>query len=330
MEAGLGEDHEDLSADVVICAYTEDRWRMLCRAVASAQRQTVAPQTIWVCIDHNQDLYQRCLGEWPESGQDPAGPPVRVISNRFAGRLGSARNTAVERVRSTVIAFLDDDAAAEPTWLETLLRVYAEDLDAVAVGGAPMPDHEGERPGWFPHEFDWVFGCHYAFLPETRQPVRHLIGANMSVRTSALRAVGGFHSDTHDDMDLSHRIAAAHGPAAVLYEPAARVRHVVHPERLTWNYFWRRCFWINRGKVRAFADMGAAGNIAAEVEFARRMAGAAGRKLLRGVTGDADALAQAAAIVGGLGAGAAGHLRGRVELRTGRLPRSLTVGLEPS
>jgi glucosyl-dolichyl phosphate glucuronosyltransferase len=329
METGLGEDREDLSADVVICAYTEDRWRMLGRAVASAQTQTVPPQTIWLCIDHNMSLFQRCLREWPATGQPADRPPVRVLQNRFPGRLGSARNTAVEQVRSTVIAFLDDDAAADPTWLETLLRVYAEDGHAVAVGGAPMPAHEVARPGWFPHEFDWVFGCHYAGLPQTRQPVRHLIGASMSVRTAALRAVGGFHSDKHDDMDLSHRIAAAHGPAAVLYEPAARVYHVVHAERLTWNYFWRRCFWINRGKVRAFADMGSAGNITAELEFARGMAGAVGRKLLRGVRGDADALAQAGAIVGGLGAAAAGHLLGSVELRTGRLPRSLTVGLEP-
>jgi glucosyl-dolichyl phosphate glucuronosyltransferase len=329
---GMGMDGElgDLSADVVICSYTEDRWRMLLRAVASAQAQTVQPRTIWLCIDHNPGLFERCLQEWPASGQPADRPPVRVLQNRFPGRLGSARNTGVEQVRSSVVAFLDDDAAADRTWLETLLRVYVEDDQAVAVGGAPIPEHEVPRPGWFPREFDWVFGCHYAGLPQTRHPVRHLIGASMSVRTSALRAVGGFHSDKHDDMDLSHRIAAAHGPAAVLYEPAARVHHVVHPERLTWNYFWRRCFWINRGKVRAFADMGSAGNNTAELEFARRMAGAVGRRLLHGVTGDVDALAQAGAIVGGLGAAAAGHLLGSAQLRIGRLPPSLTVGLEPS
>jgi glucosyl-dolichyl phosphate glucuronosyltransferase len=318
---------ETPTADVVICTYTDARWDLLERAVASVQVQSVTPRQILICVDHNDALLERCLATWgPDAA--PEGPPVQVFANRFAGRLGSARNTAVERVTADVVAFLDDDAEADPTWLETLLQVYVED-GAVAVGGAPQPNQEVPRPGWFPPEFDWVFGCHYAGLPEVRRPVRHLIGASMSVRADALRAVGGFHSDKHDDMDLSHRIAAAHGAAAVVYEPKARIYHYVHPERLTWDYFWRRCYTINRGKVRAFSDMGAAGNIRAELELARAMVGSVARKLLRAVRGDRDAGLQAAAIVGGLAAAGFGHLRGRVDLRTGQLPVSLTVGLEP-
>jgi GT2 family glycosyltransferase len=314
------------TADVVICTYTDERWDLLRRAVASVQAQSAKPRQILICVDHNDELLERCRAEWGADAA-PDGPPVQVFPNRFAGRLGSARNTAVERVTAEVVAFLDDDAEADPTWLETLLRVYVED-GAVAVGGAPLPNQQAPRPSWFPYEFDWVFGCHYAGLPEVREPVRHLIGASMSVRTDALRAVGGFHSDKHDDMDLSHRIAARHGASAVVYEPKAVIYHVVHAERLTWNYFWRRCYTINRGKVRAFSDMGDAGNIRAELEFAGRMAGSVARKLLRGLRGDRAAVAQAGAIVAGLAAAAAGHLRGRVELRTGRLPHSLTVGLD--
>jgi GT2 family glycosyltransferase len=316
------------SADVVICTYTDARWDLLERAVASVQTQSVAPRQILICVDHNDALLERCLATWGPAAA-ASGPPIQVFANRYPGRLGSARNTAVERVTADVVAFLDDDAAADPTWLETLLQVYVED-GAVAVGGAPLPDHQVPRPGWFPPEFDWVFGCHYAGLPEVREPVRHLIGASMSVRADALRAVGGFHSDKHDDMDLSHRIAAAHGAHAVVYEPKARIYHVVHPERLTWDYFWRRCYTINRGKVRAFSDMGDAGNLRAELEFAGRMVGTVARRLLRGLRGDVDAVRQAGAIVGGLACAAAGNLRGRLDLRTGRLPHSLTVGLDPS
>jgi hypothetical protein len=60
------------------------------------------------------------------------------------------------------------------------------------------------------------------------------------------------------------------------------------------------------------------------------MVGSVARKLLRGLRGDLDGVRQAAAIVGGLACAAAGHLRGRYDLRTGRLPHSLTVGLDPS
>ena len=259
----------DLTVDVVICAYTEDRWELLQGAVASVQRQVVKPQRIILCIDHNEGLARRCLTMWPPTDQ-VVEPRVEVIQNRFEGRNGSARNTAIGRVTADVIAFLDDDAMADTDWLQTLLLAYHE-TGAVALGGAPLPRFETRRPQWFPPEFDWVFGCRYAGLPEQRSPVRRLIGTSMSVRTDALRQVGGFHSDNHDDMDLSHRIAAAFGPAAVIFEPRATVSHFVPAERVTWRYFFWRCYTVNRGKVRAFADMHEAGDMKAEVAFMRQL-----------------------------------------------------------
>ncbi|MGI8680938.1 MAG: glycosyltransferase [Mycobacteriales bacterium] len=317
-----------LSAAVVICAYTEDRWDLLRAAVQSAQAQSVRPERVVVCVDHNDALAVRCEQHWPREGQPAGAPPVVVVRNRYAGRLGSARNTAAEQVSADVIAFLDDDAAADPDWLVTLLRAY-DDGGAVAVGGAPRPVFQTERPCWFPPEFDWVFGCHYAGLPERRAPVRHLIGASMSVRTDALRAIGGFRSDNHDDMDLSHRIAAAYGSAAVQYEPAACVHHFVSAQRLTWRYFWRRCYLVNRGKVRAFSDMGHAGNLGAELAFVRRTLLRIVRRIPAAITGDRCAAAQVAVIVAGFGLAGLGHLVGRVELRLGLTPDSPTIGLGP-
>ncbi len=319
--------HSELTVDVVICAYTEERWDLLSASVASVQAQTVPPGQILLCIDHNDELAERCRQEWPTLGQT-ATPPVKVLQNRYEGRLGSTRNTAIEQVSADVIAFLDDDAAADPTWIELLLRVYDED-GAVAVGGAPQPAFETARPSWFPEEFQWVFGCHYVGLPEVRQPVQHLIGASMSVRADAIRGLNGFRSDNHDDMDLSHRVAAEYGASAVVYEPKARVYHHVTAQRVTWDYFWRRCYYVNRGKVRAFHDMEHAGNISAELAFAREMAGRVAQRLRRGLRGDFPAVAQAGAIVAGLGLAGLGHVRGRIDLALGKAPVSLTRGLNP-
>src|SRR5664280_1377170 len=108
----------------------------------------------------------------------------------------------------------------------------------------------------------------------------------MSVRREALMSWGGFHSDNHDDMDLSHRAVHAYGARAVLYEPSATVSHFVPKERLTWHYFWRRCFFVNMGKVKAFRDMDDASNLGAELRFVRRSLSRAliteGRELVRG------------------------------------------------
>jgi hypothetical protein len=185
----------------------------------------------------------------------------------------------------------------------------------VAVGGSPQPLYETHRPRWFPFEFDWVFGCSYRGLPETLSPLAHLIGANMSVRRQALAEIGGFHSDNHDDMDMCHRLAHHRPDDLVLYEPKAIVRHFVPAQRLTWRYFWRRCFFVNRGKVEAFANLGSAGNLSAERAFVRRaMARGTSDGCRDALHGDPWGLARASAIVIGVSLAAGGHLVGRVEL----------------
>jgi GT2 family glycosyltransferase len=228
---------------------------------------------------------------------------------------GSARNSAAEAVSSEILAFMDDDAWAEPEWLERLLEVYA-DGSIVAVGGAPVPDYETQRPVWFPSNFDWVFGCAYEGLPTQTAPLRHLIGANMSVRRTALEAVGGFQSVDFDDLDLCMRLAERYGHKAIYYVPAAVVHHYVPAERLTWRYFHRRCFFVNREKVTAFRDMGTAANLAAEREFVlRSLRVQTIRQLRRAVRRERGALRSLAAMVAGIALAGLGHLRGQIDQR---------------
>jgi glycosyltransferase involved in cell wall biosynthesis len=309
-----------VSFSVVICAYTSDRWDLLVDAVASVQAQDLAPEQVVVCVDHNAPLAGRCRELWPD------GDGVLVIENRYPGRLGSARNSALEQVSGDIVAFLDDDARAAPDWLARLERVYAESPEVQAVGGAPKPDFAAPRPSWFPFEFDWVFGCAYRGLPTERLAVPRLIGASMSVRLEAVLAVGGFHSDNHDDMDLSHRLVSRFGPDSVIYDPEITVSHFVSHERLTWRYFSRRCFHVNRGKVLAFRNMEEAGNQQADLMFVRRA-------LLEAVPGylaspSDGGLKRAAATVAGIALAGLGNLVGRVSLLVGATPPERTTGIE--
>ena len=118
----------------------------------------------------------------------------------------------------------------------------------VAVGGAPLPWYETARPRWFPLEFDWVFGCAYRGLPTFTAPAWHLIGANLTVPHSAFDAVGGFHSVDFDDFDLCLRLAAAFPGHYLMYEPRAVVYHHVPADRVSWQYFWRRPYYVNKAK----------------------------------------------------------------------------------
>ncbi len=303
------------TVSVIICAYTQQRWALIQKAVASAEAQTLRPAEIILCIDHNKELLRKSQQHF--AADRPAWAiPLTVLANRYDGHLGSARNTAAEVARGEVLAFLDDDAAAAADWLERLIAPY-EDPGVGAVGGAPLPVYEGQRPRWFPHEFDWVFGCAYQGLPSTRAPLAHLIGANMSVRHSIFQEIGGFHSDDHDDMDMCHRVAFAQ--YQVLYEPGAVVRHFVPATRTTWRYFWRRCYFVNRGKVEAFANMEGAGHLGAELTFVRRtLKTAVPAGIRQAFRGDVYGLVRVGAMIGGMGFAGFGHLAGEIRLRAVR------------
>ncbi len=301
---------------VIICAYTENRWLQLKKAVTSVEAQTSLPIEIIVCIDHNEALLRKSE-EYFARDRPAEAIPLIVVANKYNGHLGSARNTAAEFSSGEVLAFLDDDAAAAPDWLERLIVPY-EDKRVGAVGGAPLPVFEVRRPRWFPYQFDWVFGCAYKGLPLTRAPLAHLIGANMSVRRHALQEIGGFHSDDHDDMDMSHRIAFAH--YQVLYEPLAVVRHFVPTARTTWHYFWRRCYFVNRGKVEAFADMQDAAHLGAEMSFVMRtITTGIPAEIHQIIRGDSSGFVRACAMIVGIALAGMGHISGKLRLQWSRL-----------
>lgn len=316
-----------MTVSVAIPAYTMKRWELLRRAVESARSQTAPVASVVVCIDNNDELFGRAQAEW----EDGAGVPVTVIANRQSEHLenvaahqaahgttrrfgaGSARNTAAASITADVIAFMDDDAEAAPDWIEQLLLAYT-DRSVVAVGGAPLPRYETARPAWFPTNFDWVFGCAYEGLPSEVAPLRHLIGANMSVRRSALEDVGGFIGSDFDDLNLCMRLAARFGEQSVYYTPHAVVRHYVPRERVTWRYFWRRCYFVNREKIRVFQQIGAAANLSAELEFvARALTRQTIRQLRRAAAGEPGALRALGAMAAGIALAAAGNLRGKVD-----------------
>src|SRR5215210_1027234 len=100
-----------LPVSVVICAYTEERWSDLELAVESLTRQTRAPLEVIVVADHNQALTERARSAL--SG-------VTVVENAEHPGLSGARNTGVAASTGAVVAFLDDDAVADPAWLERL------------------------------------------------------------------------------------------------------------------------------------------------------------------------------------------------------------------
>src|SRR5215208_2503019 len=160
--------HSAAGADIslIICAYTELRWKDVVAAVDSIKHQTLAAREIILVIDHNPAMFDRAR-------RSIGG--VTIIENAFPRGASGARNTGLSIARGEFIAFLDDDAVAAPDWLE---RLYAHSSrsDVLGAGGLVNAVWVEPQPAWFPNEFLWVVGCSYTGLPKTTAVVRNPFG----------------------------------------------------------------------------------------------------------------------------------------------------------
>ena len=286
-----------LSVTVVIPCFTEARWAGLTRAIRSAQEQTYDCDLI-VVVDHNDVLLQRLRSE--------LGDTARVLANRFPQGASGARNTGALAATADLVAFLEDDAYAESTWVEALVRAYERAPRAVGLGGAIEPLWRAGTPGWFPAEFSWTLGGTFAHREDT--DVRNVWGGNMLVEQRAFAAVGGFatgfgklgNASQPEDTELCVRMNAAAGPGARWrFVPDAVVYHQVSPERSTFGFFVRRCWSEGKGKA-AMAALSGSGAAVLDEE-ARFLRTTVTRGIVRnlGATlrGDVTGAARAAAIV---------------------------------
>jgi cellulose synthase/poly-beta-1,6-N-acetylglucosamine synthase-like glycosyltransferase len=288
------------TVSVAICSFATERWEELRSAVTSVAAQTRRADEIVVVVDHNDELLERSRVEWGD---------LQVVANRGMPGLSSARNTGVEVSSSDIVAFLDDDAEAAPDWLQILVDRY-RDPDVVAVGGAVVPRWVSGRPGWFPPEFDWVVGCTHSGMPAEAKPVRNLVGANMSFRRELLVGLGGFTTDLGrvgdrpvgcEETELCIRTHQKSPDLVVLYDPRARVDHLVPSQRATMRYFLARCAAEGRSKAVLGRMVGGRAATVEESIYARAVLPAGIRRALASAWhGDPRGVLRAAVIVLGL------------------------------
>jgi glycosyltransferase involved in cell wall biosynthesis len=215
-------------------------------ALASLVAQDMAPDDYEVIVVAN--------GPNPPAAVDLdlAGRTVRYVHEPRLG-LSLARNAGLRAASGDVVAFMDDDAAADSRLLSSLLAAFeCAPPGAACVGGKVVPEWERPPPAWLRGGLLRFLGL--VDLGERRRTVRwpdeYLVGCNIAFRTEGLRAIGGFDAALgrrghllygNEELAAEQRTLEAGG--SLIYEPAAVVRHRIRVGRTTLSWFTRRVFF---------------------------------------------------------------------------------------
>ena len=235
-----------LRLSVVICTY--NRYELLTKSIQSVLEQDLDDIEI-IVVDNSDDQHaaERFAANYASVAK------ISYLIEPSPG-LSRARNIGTRACRSDLVAFIDDDAIAQPEWARKLVEAFEAVPGQVgAVGGPVSPLWPVEKP-------DWIVGELYGFLSlvnigaQVRPLEKHewIAGCNMAFRRSSLEAAGGFSeglgrvSDGHvlmanEELDVMMELRAR--GQQIVYTPFAEVHHYVHPSRLNESWFCKRAAW---------------------------------------------------------------------------------------
>jgi glycosyltransferase involved in cell wall biosynthesis len=231
---------------VIIC--THNRANVIGATLKSLTNQTLAPDQFEVLVIDNActDNTQAVVLDFQKNVM----PRMRCIMEERLG-IAIARNRGWQEAATEFVAYIDDDAQAEPNWLEThLISLKTLKPAPACVTGFVELDWTGGRPAWFPVQYESMLARYdFGSEPLWHKASGYLVTCNAAFRRQVLSDVGGFreglghkggelHWRGGEDNDMFSKLIGEGLP--VYYQPQARVLHLTPPERQTRKYLvWR-------------------------------------------------------------------------------------------
>jgi glycosyltransferase involved in cell wall biosynthesis len=233
----------------IIC--THNRSRHLEAAVASLINQTLPRDGYEIIVVDNASA--------DDTGQVVRGLSSGTLNVRHVYEpelgLSHARNRGVAEARGDVVAFMDDDAVADPQWLSAIKATFeGVSPQPVCVGGKVSPIWESPRPDWLPDDskLGILTVLHWGEQPLWLQWGRqYLVGTNIAFKKDRLLAVGGFNPTlgrkgegllADEESLVLSLIYYGFGEKSIYYQPEAHVRHLIPDLRVSKRYLFKRCY----------------------------------------------------------------------------------------
>jgi GT2 family glycosyltransferase len=238
-----------------------ERLNDIVEAVESVLTQTLKPFEIIVAVDNNEELFQYLV--------KTRFPDTRIILNTKARGFSQTKNLGILEAKGHIVAFMDDDALAEETWLEKLTKSFSllntdhDELswknNVVATGGTTIPRWaQGVPPFWFPEELNWAVGGTYKGLPLQEKQMRNVMGGNCAIRKDIFNKSGLFgrhfgrvgDTGVAEEAEFCLRLKTHFPDSIILFEPDAVIYHKVSTSRSTLEYLKKRAFDEGKSKGR--------------------------------------------------------------------------------
>lgn len=199
--------------EVSVVVPTHDRSAGLAILIAALRAQTLATERFEVVLVDDGSSP-------PARVADRGALDLRVLRHDAARGPAAARNAGWRAARAPVVAFVDDDCAPAPGWLEAILAAAGDGTEPVVVQGPVGPPP----------------GAEHAVTPLTHTmavggPSRLFVSCNIAYPRTLLERTGGFDETflraCGEDVELGAR--ALQVGARIAWAPGAVVHHEVRP-----------------------------------------------------------------------------------------------------
>lgn len=164
----------------------------------------------------------------------------------------AARNFGARRATGQLLAFLDDDCIPSPGWARSVFRAHEQHPAAGCIGGQVDLEFLEPPPRWLQGPFRTNLAevsppaGSECVVDLTQREKGHVVSANLTCRSDAYQAIGGFRTlgaETEDPRSYTNDEvlfldgARERGDPGILLDSRIAAVHLIPPERTTVESF---------------------------------------------------------------------------------------------